>query len=88
MAHTRHRKKTLRNAAKKRLDNRSKRSSMRTAVKKAEEAIEADPAGADAALAEASKRIDKAAKLRLIHPNKAARTKSRLARTRNRAGSA
>ncbi len=88
MAHSKHRKKTLRKAQAQRLVNRAGRSSMRSAVKKARIAVETDPEGADATLAAASKNLDKAGKSRLIHPNKASRLKSRLAKARNRAAAA
>ena len=85
MAHSKHRKKTLRKATEQRLENRGRRSTMRTAVKQAREAIAADPASADAALAAATQKLDKAGRSRLIHPNKASRLKSRLAKARNKA---
>lgn len=88
MPQSKHRKKTLaKNLAKNEI-NRAKRSNMRTAVKKAKEAIATDPAGADGVLVEATQRLDKAAKQRLIHPNKAARVKSRLAKAQNAAKAA
>lgn len=80
MPNSAHRKKTLRQDKVRNLRNRSARASMRTAVKNAQEAISEDPQNADAALAQAYKKLDKAAKTNLIHPNKAARTKSRLAK--------
>jgi small subunit ribosomal protein S20 len=85
MAHSKHRKKTLRQAEAQRLINRGERSKMRTAVKQARTAVETDPANADAALVAASKKLDKAGAKNLIHPNKANRMKSRLAKARNRA---
>ncbi len=85
MPNTRHRKKTLRKAEEQNVKNRAARSSMRTAVKKAREAVASDPANADDAIEAASKKLDKAARDNLIHKNKAARTKSRLAKARNRA---
>ncbi len=88
MAHSKHRKKTLRKATEQRLVNRSVRSSMRTAVKIARTAATDDPANADAALAAAARRLDKAGRKRLIHPNTASRLNSRLAKARNRAAAA
>ena len=85
MAHSKHRKKTLRQAEAQRLVNRAARSKMRNAVKKARIAATTDPANADAALAAAATKLDKAGSSRLIHPNKANRMKSRLAKARNRA---
>lgn len=56
--------------------NRAKRSRMRTAVKKVRQAADAEQGAA--ALQEAISLLDRAAAKRLIHPNKAARDKSRL----------
>jgi len=88
MPNTPHRKKTLRQAERRNVVNRAKRSAMRSSVKQARAAIEADPATADAALAAACKKLDKAAGQNLIHANKANRMKSRLAKSRNNAASA
>ncbi|MGH7497787.1 MAG: 30S ribosomal protein S20, partial [Gemmatimonadales bacterium] len=56
---------------------RTQRSKLRTAVKK----VRAATAGeATAAYAEAVKMLDRAGRKRLIHPNAAARQKSRLAK--------
>ncbi len=91
MAHTRHRKKTLRKAEAARLKNRAERSDMRTAVKKslgsagASEGNEGGADDAEASLRAATKRLDKAAKKGLIHKNTASRAKSRLARAKNAA---
>ena len=85
MAHSKHRKKTLRKSREQRLINRGVRSSMRTAVKQAREAAVATPDEADAAISAATKKLDKAAQDRVIHPNKANRIKSRLAKAKNRA---
>ncbi len=57
--------------------NRTHRSKLRTAIKK----VRAAAAGeAEAAYAEAVKVLDRAGRKRLIHPNAAARQKSRLAK--------
>lgn len=80
MPNSAHRKKTLRQNKTRNLRNRSARSAMRTAVKNAQDAITEDPQNAEAVLAQAYKKLDKAAKSNLIHPNKAARAKSRLAK--------
>lgn len=58
--------------------NKSLRSAMKTAVKKVLKAESAEDARA--ALPNAMKRIDKAAKAKVIHENAAARKKGRLAR--------
>ena len=85
MPHSNHRKKTLRKATEQRLVNRATRATMRSAVKQARTAADETPAEADAAMAEAARKLDKAADNRVIHPNKANRMKSRLAKARNRA---
>lgn len=58
--------------------NRAQRSELRTAVKHVRGASTA--ADAAKALREAEAMIDRAGRKRLIHPNTAGRTKSRLAR--------
>ena len=57
--------------------NRTQRSELRTAIKKVRTASGPD---AQAAYAEAVQLIDRSGRKRLIHPNAAARQKSRLAR--------
>ena len=57
--------------------NRTQRSQLRTAVKKVRSATEAQ---AKAAYDEAVRLLDRAGRKRLIHPNAAARSKSRLAK--------
>ncbi|MDQ0858313.1 30S ribosomal protein S20 [Bacillus sp. V2I10] len=60
------------------------KSAMRTAIKKVEAlVVNNDADNAKAALAVASKRIDKAAQSGLIHKNAAARYKSRLTKSVN-----
>ena len=72
-------KKALRQSEKRRLHNRSQRSSLRTAIKKVRVAVEeGDLEAAKAAFQFAVKKLDQAAAKHLIHANKAARTKSRL----------
>lgn len=58
--------------------NSSQKSSMRTAIKKFEEAVAAGADNVDALYKEASKAIDMAESKGLIHKNKASRDKSRL----------
>jgi len=80
MAHSRTAKKNIRKTLKRNIHNRALNSAMRTEVKKVKAAIEAgDAAAAQAALPHAQKLIDKAAKTNRMHPNCAARVKSRLA---------
>ncbi len=57
--------------------NRTQRSALRTAIKKVRTAAANEVAGA---FAEAVKILDRAGRKRLIHPNAAARQKSRLAK--------
>lgn len=64
--------------------NRAFRSRLRTALKKVRGASDAT-VGADA-LREASSLLDRAAQKRIIHPNKAARAKSRLSAFLGRLG--
>lgn len=69
---------------KRRLQNASQKSAMRTAIKSVETAAASnDAASAKAALIEAAKKLDKAATKGLIHKNAAARKKSRLAKKVN-----
>ena len=63
--------------------NKTKRSALRTAVKKASASLETNPENARALLAAATKKLDRAAAAGLIHKNQAARKKSRLARKMN-----
>ncbi|MHC4598989.1 MAG: 30S ribosomal protein S20 [Planctomycetota bacterium] len=81
MPTTRTAKKRLRQNSKRRVANRAALGRMRTEVKKAEERILAGPVDkAGEQLRIATRYIDKAAKMNLIHPNKAARMKSSLAK--------
>ena len=81
MAHTSSAKKRARQAAKRTVRNRAARSVVKTWLKKTMAAIEAgDAARAAEAFRSATQALDKAAKLRTIHPNEASRRKSRLAR--------
>jgi len=57
--------------------NRTQRSKLRTALKKVRAAAGAE---AESAYADAVKLLDRAGRTRLIHPNAAARQKSRLAK--------
>lgn len=79
MANSSQARKRARQAEKRRQQNASQRSTLRTFVKKVVRAIRAgDKAGATQAFNEAVPRIDSAAHKGLIHANKAARHKSRL----------
>jgi small subunit ribosomal protein S20 len=73
-------------AARKRARNKSVRSAIKTCIAKAERFIlrgEFEPA--KQAVAEAIRVLDRAAEKGIIHPNNAARRKSRLVRKFNRA---
>ena len=86
MPNSEHRKKTHEQSLQRNAANRAKRSALRTAVKSARTAADSGDAGkAGPAIDAAYASLDKAAKSNLIHPNKAARMKSRLAKARNAA---
>ncbi|MBX3442717.1 MAG: 30S ribosomal protein S20 [Planctomyces sp.] len=80
MPNTSSAKKALRQNTKRRLQNRSQRSALRTVVKKARSAAAEGAEDAVEALRQATKKLDQAAAKHLIHKNTAARTKSRLAK--------
>ena len=65
-----------RQSKKRRLENRTKRSKMRTLVKKVLKTSEKPEA--EVLLKEATSYVDRMAKIGIIHKNKAANTKSRL----------
>jgi len=70
--------KRARQAEKRNAHNRAQRSRLKTAIKKVAQAT--DRESAVAALKETSAMLDRFATRRLIHPNKAARKKSQLAK--------
>lgn len=78
MANTRSAEKRNRQNEKREAHNRTQRSRMRTAIKKVLSAPNSE--SAEAALKETSALLDRLATRRIIHPNKAARKKSQLAR--------
>jgi small subunit ribosomal protein S20 len=85
MAHSKQAFKRARQSERKRIVNKVARSRVKNAIKQAHTAAsEARPE----ALSAAMKRIDKAAKIRAIHANAAARYKSRLAKALNKAKAA
>lgn len=89
MPNTESAKRALRKAERRRVRNRSERSTLRTTVKK----VRVAAAAADApttveALQTAIKKLDQAADKHLIHRNKAARLKSRLTRLSNKVAAA
>ncbi len=90
MPNNRNAAKADRQSQKRRLLNRSQHSSLRTLVKKFRTSLGATTEGAAPAvtLAEVSKRLDQAGAKRLIHPKKASRLKSRLAKAQNKQAAA
>ncbi len=76
MANTRSAKKRMRQSRRQAADNRNQRSALRTAIRKVRSAT--TPAQARTALLAAERLLDRAARKRLVHPNTAARQKSRL----------
>jgi small subunit ribosomal protein S20 len=80
MPHTVSAKKRLRQNAKRRLKNRATKHEIKSYLKKVVVALDAkDSEAATREFRVATKKIDKAAARRILHPNAAARTKSRLA---------
>lgn len=84
MAHSLSAKKRMRQNAKRRLINRSRSSSLKTLLRGSREALSAGDAGkAEPAVKKAVALLDREANKGLIHPNAAARRKSRMARKLN-----
>ena len=80
MANSKQAAKRAKKSIKQRATNMSLRTQLRSAIKKVQKAIETgDRAGAAAALRAEQATIDSIADKRIIHKNKAARHKSRLA---------
>ncbi|HET9650666.1 MAG TPA: 30S ribosomal protein S20 [Usitatibacter sp.] len=81
MANTKQAAKRAKQSTKARTANVSLRTTLRTAIKKVQKAIAAgDRAAAETAFREQQSTIDAIADKKIIHKNKAARHKSRLAR--------
>lgn len=76
MANTKSAKKRMRQSRQHTVLNREQRSALRTAIRKVRNAASASEARA--ALHQAERLLDRAARKRLLHPNAAARQKSRL----------
>lgn len=70
-------------SARQREANKSKRSALRTIVKKAAASLQESPDQARDRIILAAKKLDQAASAGLIHKNKAARKKSRLMKQLN-----
>lgn len=87
MANHKSAEKRIRQAPKRAERNNMVRKTMRTYIRRVRTALEAkDPAAAQAALADAIKKIDKAATKGVIHKNQAARRVSRLQLAVNKVG--
>jgi small subunit ribosomal protein S20 len=79
MPNTKSAKKRLRQNEARRAQNRSERSTLRTQIRKVREAVTAGQIEtAEQEFRTAAKFLDRAGARRLIHPNAASRTKSRL----------
>ena len=79
MPHTKSAKKRLRQSLERRAQNRATKSAVKTQIRKVREAVTAgDIAKAETELRLAAKKLDRAGVKRVIHPNAASRTKSRL----------
>jgi len=77
-------KKRIRVSARRKEENTLINSSMKTAIKNVEKTVKAnEKENAEENLKVAFKRIDKAVDKKLVHPNRAARLKSRLTRSVN-----
>ncbi|HHV45170.1 MAG TPA: 30S ribosomal protein S20 [Firmicutes bacterium] len=85
MANTPSAKKRIRVAERRRLRNKSVRSAVKTAIRKFRTALQNEPENARVYLDRAISLLDKAATKGVIHPNKAARNKSRLTKAYNQA---
>jgi len=80
MPNTKSAKKRMRQDAEKRMQNRARKSAMRTQIKRVVAAVaEGDLERARGELQLAAKKLDQAASKNVIHKNAAARMKSRLA---------
>lgn len=89
MPHTKSAKKALRVSQRRRDHNKPVRSQVKTYVKKAEQLISGNELeSAREAVQRAMAALDKAAQKGVIHPNNAARRKSRLMKKLNTAASA
>ncbi|MDX1674114.1 MAG: 30S ribosomal protein S20 [Longimicrobiales bacterium] len=78
MANSKSAKKRIRQSRKRRDHNRNQRSRLKTAIKNVENATDGDTA--TEAFRQASALLDRFSRRNLLHPNKAARKKSQLAK--------
>jgi small subunit ribosomal protein S20 len=88
MANIKSKKKDLRRIAKRRVRNKAVRSALKTHAKNVRVAAAENVEDVDAKLQIAIKNIDKAKENRVIHPNTAARKKSRLMKLAHKAKTA
>jgi small subunit ribosomal protein S20 len=88
MANTSAAKKAMRSASRRTLRNRSVRSAVKTRVSKARRAVLEGAEGALETAMAAISSLDRAAEKGILHPNNAARRKSRLAKRLNLQGAA
>ncbi len=85
MANIKSAKKRIKVNQKKAAANKSRNTALKTAIKKANAAIETGAENKDELIKDAIKKIDQAASKNLIHKNCAARKKSNLAKKANNA---
>lgn len=78
-------KKRLRKSREQRARNQAVRSRVRTAMRHAREAMATDAAAAEDSVRAACRLVDKAASKGVLHPNAAARRKSRLMKRAHKA---
>lgn len=86
MANSKTAKKRIKVIAAKTMRNKSYRSSLRTAIKKADLALVNGAEDTTQTVRGAMKKIDQAVSKGILHPNTAARKKSKLAKRLNQAG--
>lgn len=88
MPNTESAKRAMRAAERRRVRNKSQRSTLKTVVKKVRATIAAGEGESKDTLTVVIKKLDQAAAKHLIHKNKAARTKSRLMKAANKKAAA
>jgi small subunit ribosomal protein S20 len=88
MPNTKSAEKRVRQSAKRQIRNRVYRGTARTTVKKARNLIDTGSPESTEAVLKAIKALDKAAQKGVIHPNNAARRKSRLMKALHKAEAA
>lgn len=86
MANTKTAKKRVKTIAARTMRNKANRSSLRTYIKKANIALESGAENKTEVVREAMRKIDSSVGKGILHKNTAARKKSQLARSLNKAG--